>query len=256
MPTVLHVAPHPDDESIGAPCTLLQLADAGHEIVVVACGLGRPADHARRRAELAAATAEAGFRLLVREPPEPVGSRDDLGAARRALSPWITDLIDGYGAIAVVGPQLHDVHPAHEAVARATRDAITAAARPPVWWTWGIWADLPVPTVLVECPDALVTRAEAMLAHHRGELARNRYLDQVRAARTLAATRGYERVAGFGATLPPGLRQAELLTELGWDGASWRFGPRRVTGRLVPPQRWGERADALVLAPGFTRPPR
>jgi len=37
---VLHVAPHPDDEALGAPCTLLRLKDAGARVVVVACGRG------------------------------------------------------------------------------------------------------------------------------------------------------------------------------------------------------------------------
>jgi len=30
---VLHLAPHPDDEALGAPATLLALRDAGHRVI-------------------------------------------------------------------------------------------------------------------------------------------------------------------------------------------------------------------------------
>ena len=50
--TILHLSPHPDDEIAGAPATLMALREAGWRVVNVACGLGRPAQHQRRRAEV------------------------------------------------------------------------------------------------------------------------------------------------------------------------------------------------------------
>ncbi|HEY2764468.1 MAG TPA: PIG-L family deacetylase [Pseudonocardiaceae bacterium] len=251
MRTVLHVAPHPDDECVGAPGTLLSLVDAGARVIVVACGLGRPGDHHRRRRELVAATAAGGFGLIVRQPPEALSASDDLATAHAALVPWLRELIDELDADLVISPQLHDVHPAHETVARALRDAIPAARRPPVWWMWGIWADLPVPTILVPCSAQLVERSLAMLACHAGELARNDYADLVRAAGRLNAIRGVERVLGFGSTRLADVRHAELLTEIGWDGRIWRIGVPRVAHTPGLPADWRGDVSALLSA---TRP--
>ena len=67
--TVLHLSPHPDDEVVGMPATLMALRDAGWRVVNLACGLGRPAQHQRRRAEVEEACRRAGFELLPCEPP-------------------------------------------------------------------------------------------------------------------------------------------------------------------------------------------
>lgn len=248
MTTVLHVAPHPDDESIGAPCTLLRLAETGARVVVVACGLGRPAHHERRRRELAAACASGGLEMLVRRPPVALGSRDDLPAAERLLTPWISGLIDELRADLVIGPHLHDAHPAHEAVARAVREAIRGSSRPPVWWSHAIWNDLRHPTLVVPHGPEVVERAITMLSCHRGEVARNDYVDMVRAAGRLAAIRGVERVLGFGSHALPDARHAELLTEVGRIGGRWRFGLPRVATAPDLPAGWG--ADATHLVDG------
>lgn len=246
MTTVLHIAPHPDDESIGAPCTLLRLAASGARVVVVACGLGRAVDHDRRHRELTAACATGGLELLVRDPPAALGSRDDLAATERLLAPWIADLIDDHGADLVLSPHLYDAHPAHEAVARAVRDAVARSRRTPIWWSYGIWADLRVPTLLHPCPPALVDKAAAMLSCHVGELARNDYLALLRAAGLLAAVRGVERVLGFGAAALPDVRHAELLTELGYADGRWRLGVPRVADDLALAAEWGGDATRLV----------
>jgi LmbE family N-acetylglucosaminyl deacetylase len=49
--TALHIAPHPDDELLGAGGTLLRLCDSGWTVVNLACSLGRPADTVRRTAD-------------------------------------------------------------------------------------------------------------------------------------------------------------------------------------------------------------
>ena len=45
---VLQISPHPDDELLGAPATLIALAQAGHEVVNLAVSLGRDQDRPRR----------------------------------------------------------------------------------------------------------------------------------------------------------------------------------------------------------------
>jgi LmbE family N-acetylglucosaminyl deacetylase len=245
MPVVLHVAPHPDDECLGAPGTLLRLSDRGARVVVVACGLGRPADHARRRRELEAATRVAGHELLVREPPAALASTDDLVTTRELLIPWIVTLIDEYRAEIVVGPHPHDPHPAHQVVAQALGRAIPRALQPPVWWAWAIWADLQRPTLLVPIGPAEIRRVEATLRCYHGELERNNYVEMMKAHGTLGAFRGIERVFGFGSRALPGVDHAELLTELGWVDGTWRLGHRRVDFQPELPVAWAEIADDL-----------
>lgn len=240
MTVVLHIAPHPDDESMGAPGTLLRLADGGARVLVVACGLGRPAEHERRHAELRAAMAVAGHELVVRDPPAALASTDDLVATHAELVPWIVSLIDWYGADLVVAPHLRDAHPAHETVARAVRDAIVRAHRAPVWWAWAIWAELPHPTLLVPIDPSRVDRAEAALRCYDGELARNDYVGMLRASGRLGSTRGIERVAGFGAAALPGVEHAELLAEFGWVEGGWRIGIQRVSDVPTLPREWGD----------------
>src|SRR5581483_10326231 len=67
--SVLHVAPHPDDELLGAPASLFGLRDAGWRFVNLACSLGRPEQRERRLAELQEACARAGYELLVELEP-------------------------------------------------------------------------------------------------------------------------------------------------------------------------------------------
>jgi LmbE family N-acetylglucosaminyl deacetylase len=253
MRTVLHVAPHPDDECIGAPCTLLELVASGVRVIVVACGLGRPADHDRRRRELVAATSSGGFELVLREPPEALSSSDDLEAARASLVPWLSRLINKYEPDLVISPHLHDIHPAHEVVAQALRDAIPASHRPPVWWMWAIWADLAIPTILFPCSVELVDRSLAMLAYHVGEVARNNYADMVRCTGKLNAIRGVERVLGFGSRMLEAVQHAELLMEVGWDGRTWRIGLPRVADALELPTSWGDDVGPLLSTTSMSR---
>src|SRR5947208_4057165 len=83
---VLHLSPHPDDELLGSPAVLIALADAGHEVVNLAVSLGRPADHARREAEVKEACGRAGFRLRICSPSYALARDDDLDAAEARLT--------------------------------------------------------------------------------------------------------------------------------------------------------------------------
>jgi LmbE family N-acetylglucosaminyl deacetylase len=235
-PVVLSVAPHPDDELLGAPATLMALRDAGWRVLTLACSLGRAGDRERRRRELEHACTLAGFDLLVPEQLPPIGRDDDLAHAQTALAATVLATVQETGARLIVGPSPHDGHHAHEVAGRAIRDAVECGGsgeRRVMFW--GLWADLPFPNVLVRFGAERLAEIQAALAAHEGELARSRF-DRLLAGRAAAnAVLGPERAFGFGADgLEAGGRSgvgecAELLCEVGWSAASgWRLAPPRM----------------------------
>lgn len=249
MLTVLHLAPHPDDEAIGAGATLLALQGAGHRVINLAVTLGRPEQAERRRREVEEACRRASFELVLHDPER------DLVAA-------VASLIDERAVDLLVAPSPHDGHHGHERVGRAARDAIRSARRatPPRLWLWGLWADLPGPTLYHGFDEALMARAIDVLEAHADELARNDYRDLVRARATANRVLGAERVFGWGA---PAREQpfAELLMEaVVSEDDWWTTAPREldptdplepISGRSVPIGWW-------LRTPSFTertRPP-
>jgi LmbE family N-acetylglucosaminyl deacetylase len=209
---VLHASPHPDDELIGAPATLMALRDAGHEIVNLACSLGRPEDASTRRAELEEACRRAGFELVV-------GGLEPLLAER----PF--DLL--------VGPSPHDRHPLHESVARALVAALESGAGPDRLWLWGLWGALPFPTTVVEYDDGRLEEIQHALDAHESQVSRNDYRRLV-AGRGMASTvLGGELVFGFGEQGLAG-PYAELTTEVVRVGSGWRLGAPRALDPLDP----------------------
>jgi LmbE family N-acetylglucosaminyl deacetylase len=209
---VLHAAPHPDDELIGAPATLMALRDAGHEIVNLACSLGRPEDASTRRAELEEACRRARFDLVV-------------GDLEALLAERPVDLL--------VGPSPHDRHPLHESVGRALVAAVEAGAGPDRLWLWGLWGALPFPTTVVEYDEGRLEEIQHALEAHESQVSRNDYRRLV-AGRGMASTvLGGELVFGFG---EPGLAgpYAELTTEVVRVGSGWRLGAPRALDPLDP----------------------
>jgi LmbE family N-acetylglucosaminyl deacetylase len=230
MAVALHVAPHPDDELVGAGATLLALRDLGLRVVNLAVGLGRPSQHERRSAELREACERAGFELRVCEPPLEISSGDDLPAAEDALVGEVTRALDELDVALVVGPQPHDGHVGHELVGRSIRRALEAAGGgAPPWWAWSLWADLPFPTLVVPFGEERLHELLAAMRAHAGELERNDYERLVPARATANAILGAERVFGFGSA---SLRRpyAELLCELILDDGRWHLGDGRVLG--------------------------
>ena len=231
-PRLLSLAPHPDDELLGAGGTALALAARGWRVTVLACGLGRPEDHRRRRAELERACAWVGFALELHRPPLALGAGDDLGSARAALAATLRARLAEQPPALVLAPSPHDAHHAHRTVGLALRDALEA--RPgalTVWW-WSLWGELEAPTLVVDVGEVLPA-LEAALGAHAGELARGDYADLPAARSRHAAITGPERVLGFG--VPQGLaRHAELLAETTWAEGAWRFGAPRVLDPAAP----------------------
>jgi hypothetical protein len=212
--TLLHVSPHPDDEALGAPATLLLLQRAGWKVVNLVASLGRLEDHARRRDEALDAAARGGWELA---PPD-----------GQELSTRVATLVDRHAPEIVVSPWLHDAHPRHEEVARATADALASLPSPPTWWQWGLWADVREPTLYVPFDDDVLGDAQHVLAAYEGELARNDYARLLTARAMGHAVLGSERVFGFGSTRMSAAPYAELLRELRWVDGAWQPGPARV----------------------------
>jgi len=215
--TALHLAPHPDDEALGAPATLLALSDAGWRVVNLACGLGSaPSPRERRRTEVEDACGRAGFALRI-------AASDDVGAEVAAA------MEDERPALVVSPDPDDDRHPAHAAAGRAARGAIESAPEPrPRWWTWALWGELRHPSVLVPFGAERLAELHHVLAAHASQLERNDFGALLRARAELARVRGPELVFGFGA---PGIAEpyAELLTErLLGPGGEWRRGEPRV----------------------------
>src|SRR5437879_3914518 len=111
---VLHIAPHPDDELLGAPATLFALMDAGHEVENLAVSLGRKPDRVRRERELRDACERAGFGLTAASPPYEIELDDDRAAAQARLTQELVSrgLEGRFGLL--VGPSPHDGHHGHE----------------------------------------------------------------------------------------------------------------------------------------------
>jgi len=229
--TVLHLAPHPDDEAIGAPATLLALRDAGHRVINLACSLGQPDQVPRRRKEVERACRRAGWELVIHDPLLAISRDDDLAQAQAQVRATVQRIAEAERVDIVVAPSPHDGHHGHEVVGRAARDAVIGLEQPPCLWLWGLWADLPFPTLYSGFGRLRMWRAIRILSSHKGEIDRNDYRLLARARATANRVLGCERVFGFGATMRP-QRYAELLTEaLVRDGA-WRTGvPRELDAR-------------------------
>ncbi len=175
---VIVVAPHPDDEVLGAGGTLARWARAASEITLVAVTDGErshpdsptwstAAMARQRRTESEAAWARLGLdfhrvvRLVVGD-GEVTGSESELTSALTRLSTPDTLLLATWPG---------DGHPDHEAVGRATRRAADIAgcgyAFYPVWmWHWASPADPRVPwhrarSVALETEFAAAKRSAA-----------------------------------------------------------------------------------------------
>lgn len=231
---VLHVSPHPDDELVGAPATLMALRDAGHEVVNLAISLGRPADHDRRRAEVEEACRRARFGLIITEPPVAMSATDDRRAAEERVGWQVGMALDGADPPdLIVGPSPHDVHHAHELTGRAIRDALARRDAPPAWWMWAIWGDLPFPTVVTTFDDRRAQEITDALSAHEGEMARADHRVHVDARGRLTSVTAAEKVFGFGA---PALTadRAEVVTEVVRHDGTWLLGAPRALDAASP----------------------
>jgi LmbE family N-acetylglucosaminyl deacetylase len=220
-PTVVHVAPHPDDEAVGCPAALLHLRDRGWQVVSVIASLGFPAQWERRRAEAEEAAARAGFTPVFLDPPLNISVGDDLELAQGRVASELPGIVERSGASVVVSPSPHDVHHGHETVGRGVQRAMTALAPTVRWWMWGVWGDLPAPNVLFPFNERTMKRALHILDAYAGELERNDFRRLLTGRATANAVLGSERVFGFGAPAASSLPYAEVLTEVRLMEGRW-----------------------------------
>jgi LmbE family N-acetylglucosaminyl deacetylase len=217
---------------------MLALQASGHRIINLACSMGRAADRERREAEARESSRRTGFELLIPTRSVAIGSADDLDAAQPELAALIADLVRREAVDIVFSPSPHDGHPGHEVVGRAALDALSRLeGKAPVWWMWGLWADLPFPTLIVYFGQERLRQVLRALDAHAGELERNDYRRLVRGRAEANAVLGPERVFGLGA---PGGRGefAELASEVACRNGDWLLGsPRELDPRepLVEP---------------------
>ena len=230
--TLLHLAPHPDDELMGGPAIMLDLQASGHRIINLACSLGRPEDQERRKAEARESSRRTGFELVIPSRPAALGSGGDLDTAQAELATLIAELVRQEAVDIVFSPSPHDRHPGHEVVGRAALDALSPLEdTAPAWWMWGLWADLPFPTLIAYFGSERLRQILHALDAHAGELGRNDYRRLVEGRALANAVLGPELVFGFGRRGGRG-ELAELATEVVFTDGDWRLGrPRELDPR-------------------------
>ena len=140
---VVVVAPHPDDETLGAGGTIHDLIRLGFSVTVVVVTDGA-ASHddvpdlaAIRRQE----ACRASIALGVATPPHFLDLPDgQVARVRETLASSLRMLIEG--CVLVIGPRSGDGHPDHEATAEAVIEATTGIpeTRRPALWRYAIWA--------------------------------------------------------------------------------------------------------------------
>lgn len=250
MGTVIHVAPHPDDESLGAPATLMALRDSGWSVINFACSLGSEGTALRRRAELVEACKRARFELVIadRPVPDPLPA-GDMGATHMRLVEQLAKVCDEVHPDLIIAPSPHDRHPGHEVVGSAVVElAGTDAEVESRVWLWGLWGELPFPTLLTAFDHTRLEEMLWVLEAHASQLTRNDYRRVVRGRARMTASLGPERAFGFGAAAPPPVQNSgkpaelvELLCEIGHVGGSWRLGVARWLEPDQPLRALGDR---------------
>jgi LmbE family N-acetylglucosaminyl deacetylase len=224
----LHFSPHPDDELVAAPATLMALRDAGWRVVNVACSLGGAGQRARREAEMREACRRAGFELCVPGKPGSISPGVDPPAAQAELTDLAAEALARAAPALVLSPGPGDLHHSHLVVFRAVRDAIASRGpEAPRWWMWALWGSLPQPTLGTAFGEDRLEEVLAALGAYESELARNDYRRLVRARAEASAVLAPELLFGFGSTADAKTGYAELLTEAALSGARWLLGRPR-----------------------------
>jgi hypothetical protein len=159
----------------------------------------------------------------------PGGARVDPEATEHVVRDWVADRLRGTEPTLVVGPQPHDIHEAHELAGRALQGALEHVDSSARWW--GVWAELPNPTVLMPYSERRLDEILHVLAAYKGEVERNDYRALVRGRGLVGASSGSERVFGVGAATAAAERYADLVTEVWRHDGTWRLGgPTIFTG--------------------------
>jgi N-acetylglucosamine malate deacetylase 1 len=231
---VLTVSPHPDDELLGLGATLAMLLAESWTMHNLACSLGHVEDRERRLAELTTAGSRLGFDTTVMDPLAGIDRDDDLERAAVDVADAVIEQIEQHAPDIVVSPHLGDGHHGHEAVARGVRAALERTTSGPVWWSYGIWNDLPRPDVFAPYDDEVMSSVMHAIAAYDGENARSHYDAMYPARAVVNRTLGSERVFGFGTATVSVAPYADLFTELRHGPDGWQYAAPRVFDATAP----------------------
>lgn len=189
--TVLVVAPHPDDETIGCGGTLSALTTRGTRVVAVFLTSGELGLRS-----LVAAEAQAVREREAEAAAEVLGLADtvflrhaDWGVADELerVVPQLLRIAEKESATEIYAPHPLDEHPDHAAAHQAAFRAVRALGDPaPTLHTYEVWTPLPRWT-RAEDVTATMPRKLAALDAHASQLG---YYDYARAVEGLSRYRG------------------------------------------------------------------
>jgi LmbE family N-acetylglucosaminyl deacetylase len=174
---VLLLAPHADDEVLGAGGTCALHAAQGDFVQVVVVYDGRAGDPQqrfeperlaeRRRREARAGGAHLGFTRyeFLEQPEGHLPTAGELLAGARLLA----ERVQALAIDTVYAPWVGEHHLDHHVLARAARLALALAGFRGAAWGYEVWTPL-VPTWIVDV-SAVHARKEAALAEHASQLA-------------------------------------------------------------------------------------
>jgi LmbE family N-acetylglucosaminyl deacetylase len=234
---VLCVAPHPDDEVLGAGGLLAQLAESGLEprVWLLTSGEEGFTDRAvanppveDRLQESAAAAARLGYAPPIRVP----GLRDGAVRYGPALINTLVRALAEHACQTVLLPALTEPHPDHQAVALAGMAAVVQALEAGQAVKRILFYEVGAPTVPNAWVDitAVAARKWAAIECFQSQLALQPYLEQAQALARVRAF-GHPGCAAAEAFL---LVDAATLRRQGPSAAAW-FAPRRALALALQP---------------------
>lgn len=232
----------------------MALRDAGYRIVNVACSLGGLSQWVQRKSEVVEACRRAHFELIV---PDGLEARLVDGGAvvltQAELTSFTRATLEDLEPELVVSPSPHDRHHHHEAVGRAVRDVLLG--RPggvSRWWMWGLWGDLPIPTIGTMFGQDRLEEIMHALGAHAGELERNDYRQLVAGRAMMNVSLGAELLFGFNSPAPAA-DYVELLTEVVPIDGRWMLGRSRwLNSDELLPDPTGTDVQDWLFAPSVT----
>jgi LmbE family N-acetylglucosaminyl deacetylase len=208
---------------------------AGWRVINFVVTMGRPEHQERRRSEATCAAHEAGFELRTPAAPIAISAADDLHAGLERTRSELREFFADLQPAIVVAPSPHDGHHAHELVGHAVVAALGHVESRPRLWLWGLWADLPFPTIYAPYDDDLMDEAQSMIRCYAGEVARNDYSRLLDSRAQAYSILGAERVFGYGRSGHGCTRYADLLLECLPLGDRWLLGEARVLQPAAEP---------------------
>jgi LmbE family N-acetylglucosaminyl deacetylase len=230
-PTVLILAPHPDDECIIGALALRLLRERGQRVVNVAVTQGSNKERqAARLEELRAACGYLGFGLRTTVP----GGLEKISPKGRAADPvnWsaavacIASILRDEKPAAVFFPHANDWNGTHIGTHLLATEAMAALG--PSFATTVVetefWAAMDTPNLMVESSAADVADLVAAISFHVGEVKRNPYHLTLPAWMQDNVRRGGELVGGQGGAAPD-FALATLYRVRRWEKGGFQPAP-------------------------------